>query len=106
MSIGNPLNHQTFLRPLPGRTLLRYHYRLTRRHLKHASFLSLRPLPPSSSPLAGIRMQKEPGQCSPPPEPEHNRERGKNSRPERTGNAGDISTPHLFPHSSHLTLSR
>jgi hypothetical protein len=47
-------------------------------------------------------MQKEPGQCSPPPEPEHNRESGKQSRPERTGHAGALGQPQLFPASAHF----
>ena len=47
-------------------------------------------------------MQKEPGQCSPPPEPEHKRERGKNGRPERTGHAGALGQSQLFPPSVHF----
>ncbi len=50
-------------------------------------------------------MHKDPGQCSPPPEPEHNRERGKNSRPERTGNAGALGQPQLVPPSAHFQLT-
>ena len=78
---------------------------LTQRHLKHAPFLSLRPLPPYSTSLGGSSRHKDPGQGSPPTEPEHNCERSKKSRPERTGNACVLGQPELFPPAAQSQLA-